>query len=295
MLVLAATGALGQDSSSSNAGCVDPNVVPMSERVNKSEFTRNFLALTVYRPAPGAEFRRIAELESFPGWTDEGERVLDSADGWIYRFSSDEAGVGASYFWLLRRAQFTDPKLSPTPRQLAYSMAGVNPASCDGDARPTAAGVAQYGAAAERWCGRIARYLDEWLGLAPLYFAVPPGPDEAMDLSDPDVLWDWMRVMYHHESGRTPVVDRATFERGVRLAADYIRDGDRLERPLGDYLYPCGAEAVAATALSPGPPATDDAALRRMLDALDRLSSDLSAMQAQVDGLRSEVEAALAR
>lgn len=273
------------------AGCLEPGVVPMAERISKSELTRNFLALTVYAAEPGGPFRRIAELERFPGWTDAGEPVLDADGGWIYAFDHDEAGVGASYYWLLRRAQFAEPRLSPTPRQLAHSMAGVAPAQCGPDLRPTAEGTRAWGEAAPRWCGRVARYLEEWLALAPRYFARPPGPDDPLDLRDPEELWNWMRVMYHHESGRETVLTRATFDRGIRLAADYISAGDRLERPLSDYLHPCEGPVAAADPVPPqaAQPTTEE--LMQVLGQLDALSASLGALQRQVDALREEVEA----
>lgn len=276
-------------------GCAGPGAVPMSGRLGKSETTRNFLALTVYPTAPGAPFGRIPELESFPGWTDAGEPVLDADGGWIYAFDSDEAGVGASYFWLVRRARFTDPPLAPTPRQIAFSMAGVDPSRCDADLQPTAAGREALGEAAGHWCGRVKVYLDDYLGIAPFYFDRPLGADERLDLADPDELWNWMRVMYRHESGREPVIDRATFDRGVRLAQDYIAGGDRLPRPLADYLSPCGPgsapPAAAAAASGDGIPPPEE--LMQMLGALDAISANLAASQRQVDALRDRIEALL--
>lgn len=301
-LVFIGVVARGQELGSNSAtDCQNPGVTPMSERVSKSELTRNFIALTVYAPAPGAPFRRVAEIEQFPGWTDQGEPVLDSDGGWIYAFEHDESGVGASYFWLLRRAQFTDPKLLPTPRQIAYSMAGVHPSRCSPDLQPTPEGLAAWAEAAPRWCGRVARYLDEWLALARHYYHTPPGPDDVLDFRDPDQLWQWMQVMYHHESGRTPVVDRATFDRGVRLATDFISAGDRLERPITDYLHPCGPtsgqilaeDSLAAEPATPplaGPP-SDYEELMQILGTLDAMSATLAVMQRQVDDLRGRVEA----
>lgn len=269
-------------------GCESSAVTSMSERVSKSELTRNFLALTVYAPAADAPFGRIPEIENFPGWSDRGERVLDADGGWIYAFDHDESGVGVSYYWLLRRARFTEPKLSPTPRQLAHSMAGVAPSSCGPDLRPTPAGIAAHGDAAPRWCSRVGRYIEEWLGLAPLYFGRPLGPDEVLDLRDPDELWNWMRVMYHHEAGRTPVVDRATFDRGIRLAADYISAGDRLERPLSDYLDPCGAQASPSSA---GTEAAQGFEIVELLRTLDAIDANLAAARQQVEELRARLNA----
>lgn len=278
-------------------GC---GAVPMAERVSKSERTRNFLALTVYPPEPGAPFNRIPEIEALPGWTDREAPVIDADGGWIYAFESDEAGVAASYFWLMRRARANDPALSPTPRQVSFSIAGVAPSRCGPDLAPSAEGEAAFGADAPYWCGRVARYLEEYLALSPLYFGRPLGPDERLDLRDPEVLWNWLRVMYHHESGRTPVVDRATFDRGMRLASDYLAAGDRLDRPLSDYAGPCAGgaapvQAQAAPAAPAAPGQGPDAELMQVLGRLDAISANLQVLQRQVDDLRGQVQALAGR
>ena len=232
----------------SGSTCIPPNVVPIEQRFTKSEKSRNFLALTVYRDESSGKFSRIGEIEDFPGWFDDSAAITDKDGGWIYAFNSDESGVGVSYYWLMKRTRYVPDKLHPTFRQLAFSMAGVPSAACDSNLNTTPEALKIYGNVntAEKWCGRVKQYRNGWLGAdgksghAKFYFEPDvPNFDSGLDLQSTDVLWSVLRTMYRHESGRDMVLDRLTFDRGISLGKDYLKHGKVLPKPYGQYLFKC--------------------------------------------------------
>lgn len=206
------------------------DVIALKSRDSLSEMTRNFLALTIYDKNPDDTFAVHKYIRDFPGYVPNGGEI-DSNGGLLPEFSTDEAGIAISWYWIHKRAKFSDPKLSPTPRQLAYSMAGVPPVNCNGDYAATAAGIlSQRGDidAAQRRCDAVRAYIRGYVGMdglnghATKYFGRPFGPDETIPLNDPEIRWKWMRTMYHHESGKPTVFERDVFDRGIIFAEDYM-------------------------------------------------------------------------
>ena len=179
--------------------------------------------------------------------------MTDSSGGLIPALMTDEAGVAISQVWVKKRAWFTHG-LMITPRLLAHSMAGVEPSACDAQVTPTTDGVAAAAgnaAKAAKACDRVVAYLRGYIGFAggrgfaESYFGWTRFDiDETLNLTDAETAWNWMRSTDSHELGRAPVIDRETFERGVRLGDDYIAvfyDGSPATsmRPLSFYQDPC--------------------------------------------------------
>ena len=219
------------------------------DRTTVSEITRNFLAITFYPDASGIIAIHPYVLQ-FPGYTPVGG-MFDSAGGLVPALFTDEAGVAISWVWIDKRAEFIKGS-SFTPRQAAYSMAGVDPAACTSDLSASAKGIAAAGnniSEATASCDRVLVYLRGYIGFsggrnfAADYFGRSVGPDEKLSLLDKSVRWNWMRTMYSHESGHPPVIDQDVFERGMRFGNDYIasfynQDPTAL-RKLSYYSDPC--------------------------------------------------------
>ncbi len=200
-------------------------VQPPADRVTLSEKTRNFLAITFYPPNAGKPIAVLPYVANYPGTSSE-VGLYDSANppGLIPRMKSDEAGVGLSWVWLNKRARFVDAKTA-TPRQIAYSMAGVDPVTCTADVRPVSDDDASRKA-----CNAVSAYLAGYIGFgggrnfAPDYFGRSVSIDEVLNFALPDVAFHWLRTMYSHESGRAAVVDADTFARGVQYGEDWIAE-----------------------------------------------------------------------
>jgi len=195
-------------------------------RTTLTEKTRNFMAITFY-PDENGNITVLPYVANYPGLSEE-EGEFDSKGGLIPRMRSDEAGVGISWVWLQRRAQFVD-NLVVTPRQVAHSIAGVDPSICDEEVRPTAAAVRNLGDdIANRLCNAVTAYLRGYVGFAngrnfaADYFGRTLGLDETLNLAQPEVAFAWMRTMYSHESGKPAVVSADVFTRGQRLGYDWI-------------------------------------------------------------------------
>lgn len=231
---------------------VSPSGPPVShvipdDRITLSEKTRNFLAITFYPDGAGV-IRLLPYFAEFPGLAAQGG-LTDSRGGLIPALRTDEAGAAISWVWIRKRALFTEG-LRLKPRTVAHSMAGVDPGACDPQMRPTPAGVEAVGdASAKNACDRVAAYLRGYVGFAngrdfaSDYFGRRVGVDEDLNLAEPETAWNWMRVMYSHESGRPPVITRSAFDRGVRFGDDYIAsfyDGvPDVLRPVEFYQDPC--------------------------------------------------------
>lgn len=249
---------------------VQNHTIP-SDRTTLSEVTRNFLAVTFY-PDDRGVITVLPYFKAFPGYSPENGRH-DSAGGLIPALGTDEAGVGISWVWIKKRAQHTQGT-TITPRTVAHSMAGVNPAACtDGMAASglgeeaarmvvvASGGEAADGANSARTaCNRVLEYLRGYIGFsggrnfASEYFGRQIAADDSLDLTNADVRWNWMRTMYSHESGRAPVVSREAFERGVILAEDFIAEfydgGTGVLRDLDHYSDPCAFNQPSCTATS---------------------------------------------
>lgn len=273
-------------SAAAETACVVPDVLPMDKRQKKSETSRNFLALTVYRPEKGKPYSRIAELENFPGWTDN-QSTIDTQDGWIYAFDSDESGVGVSYYWLMKRARYLQNRLRPVVSDAAFSMAGVDPSFCSVDFAPTAEGInaADSPKEAKANCGKVMEYKTGYLAHSKRYFSRNIDWNTQIDLTNPDELWNWMRTMYRHESGREIVVGRETFDRGIKLAKEYLNNGNTLPRPYADYLYSC----VSSHNGDSGTPSDQPARSAVLGGAVDRGSQTTQEAQTILTGLELTV------
>ncbi|SIT57278.1 conserved exported hypothetical protein [Mesorhizobium prunaredense] len=210
---------------------VSPSNAPVShvvpnDRITLSEKTRNFLAITFYPDGEGV-IRLLPYFAGFPGLAREGG-LTDSKGGLIPSVQTDEAGAAISWVWIKKRARFTDG-LRIKPRTVAHSMAGVDPAACDSQMRPTPGGIEAAGEVPARdACNRVANYLRGYVGFAngrdfaSDYFGRRVNVDEELNLAELDVAWNWMRTMYSHESGRPAVLTRSAFERGLKFGDDYI-------------------------------------------------------------------------
>ncbi|MDX0850139.1 peptidoglycan DD-metalloendopeptidase family protein [Sinorhizobium medicae] len=263
-----------------------------------SEKSRNFLALTIYR-VKDEPFHVLEYIKNFPGYVPSGG-VIDSNDGLLPEFSSDEAGIAISWYWIHKRAVYSDPKLSPTPRQLAFSMAGVPPANCDVDYAATAAGIASERGnvhEARKRCQAVRAYIRGYVGLdglnghATRYFGKSLGQDETINLNDPEIRWKWMRTMYHHESGQPAVFDRDVFERGIIFAEDYMSDatGANKFRGIAFYSDPCNFAQSSCSSTSSVRGA--ESAMRSAESALDKtLSNEAASLEVDVSELEKKIE-----
>ncbi|WP_210248878.1 M23 family metallopeptidase [Aureimonas leprariae] len=286
---------------------VAPSQPATGTRTTLSEQSRNFLAITFYPAADGSPPRLLPYFSNFPGLSPE-EGPRDSRNGVIPRLKTDEAGVAISWVWLRKRALYTDG-LALTPRQVAHSMAGVEPSMCDtADINPTAAALRNFGVAtAVDACARVAAYLRGYIGFAngrnfaSDYFGRNVGIDETLNLAVEADAFNWMRTMYSHESGKAAVVDAATFGRGIRFGEDYIaayydNRPDALH-PLAYYSDPCNfgqpncgtssvepQQPIAASspvAANSGPAGT--ASSPETLESLTRAVRDLEARLARLE------------
>jgi hypothetical protein len=166
------------------------------DRRTLTELTRNWGAITM-SVANREEW--LPYVRTWPGLLPTGERA-DSNGGMLPAFQTDEAGVGIWWYWITVRKGFGETG-RPTLRKLALGIAGES-------AAPPA----------------IETYLKNYIGIAPNYFQRQLGPDEAIDLANKNERWALAWTMFHHESGRAPLIDRTAFERGVKFGSDVINN-----------------------------------------------------------------------
>lgn len=275
----------------------DSNPMPLAQRVTLSEKTRNFLAITFYPGATG-KIQILPYFQNFPGYVSSGQDK-DKKGGLIPTLSSDEGGVAISWVWLNKRALYTNGLLI-TPRTIAYSMAGIDPQSCDSELNPTPLAITAAGSqeAARRQCDAVSAYLGGYIGFAggrnfaAEYFSRSVKLDEALDMNNPVIAWNWMRTMYSHESGRPVVIDRDTFNRGVYFGKDYIAsfyEGSTSSiRPVAFYSDPCNFDQPACKIpgqgnppLGPGQkPTSQDAVLVALREQVTILAAENKKLQA---------------
>ncbi len=225
------TGAVGERLVFRYVGRADFPLAPFEpapdrKRKTLSERSRNFLAITFYPDVSGT-ITMLPYVAAFPGLSPR-PGPLDSKGGLIPRLHTDEAGVALSWVWLKRRARYLDGMVA-TPRAIIHSMAGVDPTVCDAQLVPTDAAREAMGAeAAATACAAVLAYGRGYLGLANgrgfarETFGREIGIDEMLNFEDPETAWRWMAAMYSHESGRAPVIDRETFDRGKVMGEDWI-------------------------------------------------------------------------
>jgi hypothetical protein len=164
------------------------------DRKSLTEVTKNWGAITM----PTADRSRwLPYVKDWPGLAKSGE-VADSKGGVIPAFETDEAGVGLWWYWLVVRKGYGEIG-SPTFQELAHGIAGDNAAD-----------------------SAITVYLKQYLKLAPKYFQRPIESHEKISLSSPDDRWALAQTMFHHESGRPPLITRDTFDRGISYGSDVL-------------------------------------------------------------------------
>ncbi len=164
------------------------------DRKSLTEITRNWGAITM----PSADRTRwLPYVRSWPGLLAAGE-VTDSQGGVIPAFETDEAGVGLWWYWLIVRKGF-GPQGRPTLTEIARGIAGDHASD-----------------------ETIANYRRNYWGLTDDYFGRLLNNDEPIDIGNAEPRWALAQVMFHHESGRTPLIDRDTFARGVQFGNDVI-------------------------------------------------------------------------
>ncbi|MEM7751072.1 MAG: hypothetical protein AAF346_22660, partial [Pseudomonadota bacterium] len=176
---------------------------------SKSERTCNFNALTLPRGKTLAEMPRY--IREWPGLNPKGF-LGDKNGDQIVAFASEQSGIGAWWYWILRRARH-GAGLSKlgfgesghlTLKQLALAMSG----------RPTV----------NRFVRNV--YLKPYLKFAKQYFGRPIGESQFIDLREPDERWSLARTQFRLESGRHVVTSRQSFECGIRFGNDIIADFD---------------------------------------------------------------------
>jgi len=176
---------------------LNPDAPPADpERKSLTEVTRNWGAITMPMADPD---RWLSYVRNWPGLV-LGAELTDSAGGVIPAFVTDEAGIGLWWYWLSIRKGFGET------------------------GRPTFLAIARGIAGPEALPAVVRRYVDQYLGLAPRYFGRDLAPDEPIDLTDHPERYALGLTMFHHESGRTPMFDEATFVRGIRFGSDVIND-----------------------------------------------------------------------
>lgn len=267
---------------------------PPGDRVTLSEKTRNFLAITFYPPEAGQPITVLPYVAAFPGTSTE-TGLFDSAipPGLIPRMKSDEAGVGLSWVWLNKRARFVAAQTA-TPRNIAYSMAGVDPSTCTAEVLPVIDNIESRSA-----CKDVSNYLAGYIGFgggrnfAADYFGRSVSIDEVLNFALPDVAFNWMRTMYSHESGRAALVDADTFTRGVRYGEDWIAEyyGGQTGKVRADSWYSnpcnfgqpsCGTQEVdAVQPVAPDIDAEPTETLETLAEAIRRLERRVIALEAR--------------
>src|SRR5262245_29034772 len=213
-------------------GPSDALVILDKDRKTIAEVTRNWGAITMSKSdrrtwmlqavapkfatdpnrimIPRDDYRWVYVGE-WPGLKAAGHRT-DSNRDTVPAFEADEAGVALWWYWLKQRkkSHFRSDG-NPTLREIAQIYGGD---------RSTPAAVDNY--------------LTAYLSHGRRYFKGGlPGPDVPIRVADPEQRFALAWTLFHHEAGRRPLIDRATFDRGVRMGDDLM--GRRFVR-LCDYL-----------------------------------------------------------
>ncbi|WP_052712436.1 M23 family metallopeptidase [Sinorhizobium meliloti] len=238
------------------------------DRQSKTELTRNWGAITMYVPWDSW----LSYIKLWPGLKlgSDGKPIdvqVDRFGGSIMAFESDESGVGIWWYWLLVRKGFGKDGIAmhnPTFLQIAKGIAG--------ETAPPAS---------------INNYVNAYTVLSEQYFGRRLDQNDPIAISDADERWALASTMFHHEAGRTPLIDRATFERGIQFGTDFMAGAFKGKQA---YLPPC-AEQPGPVAI--GPAGTDDrdqqiqilqetnARLNEMIADLQRRLEEIGKMASQ--------------
>lgn len=173
-------------------------------RQSKTELTRNWGALTMYVPWESWN----SYIRNWPGLrlgTDNRpvDVQTDAFGGTIMAFETDESGVGIWWYWLLVRKGYGANGVAVTQPTLVELARGIA-----GSTASTAV---------------IDNYINAYSQLSQRYFGRRLARDEKIAIANADQLWALGQTMFHHESGRTPLIDRETFERGIRFGTDFMQ------------------------------------------------------------------------
>lgn len=206
---------------------------------SKSERTCNFLALTLPKETTLAEMPRY--IREWPGLNPAGF-LRDKRGDRIIAFKSEQSGIGAWWYWLLKRARNRSK-----PRDYGFGATG----------RLTLSQLALAMSGHSRMDITVRKtYLKPYLQFARQYFNRAVGEEEAIDIADPDARWNLARIQFHLESGRPILTRRASFECGIRLGNDVMADFDAADveegsqkpirfvhfKGLGFYAHACRTE-----------------------------------------------------
>jgi len=177
---------------------------------------------------------RWVYVGDWPGLRAAGHRTDKNRDT-VPAFEADEAGVALWWYWVRQRKKsHFKADGNPTLREIAQIYGGDR-------SSPSA----------------VDNYLNAYLSHGRRYFkGGVPSPDTPIRITDPEQRFALAWTMFHHEAGRTPLIDRSTFDRGVLMGDDLM--GRRFAR-LCDYLSDqssCGG-ASTPTASEPSKPAPD--------------------------------------
>ncbi len=183
---------------------------------NKSETTYNWGAITMYHPPENW----LNYIRTWPGLRETidgypADMAIDKKGGYIPAFTTPEAGVAIWYYWLMVRKGLGDRDGSPVRTTSIHTISQ---------------GIAGDGARPDI----LQTYIDEYRALSEHYFSARLNVRETIDITRPDVLWQLAQTMFHHEGGRAPIIDRATFDRGVKFGRDVIVAANKRADENGD-------------------------------------------------------------
>jgi murein DD-endopeptidase MepM/ murein hydrolase activator NlpD len=154
---------------------------------------------------------RWVYVGEWPGLRTTGHRT-DKYRDTVPAFEADEAGIALWWYWVKQRKRsYFKSDGNPTLREIAQIYGGDRSSALAVD-----------------------NYLSAYLSHGRRYFKNGvPSPDTPIRIADPEQRFALAWTMFHHEAGRTPIIERSTFDRGVLMGEDLM--GRRFAR-LCDYL-----------------------------------------------------------
>jgi hypothetical protein len=123
-------------------------------------------------------------------------------------FATDEEGIGLWWYWMVRRGEFGANGIV-TFERIALKYAGSEDVTSP----------------------EVREYLSDYTGLSLPIFGHSVSANENLNLADLDTRWNIARTMFQHESGKSGLFDRATFERGIALATTILNGGTVMPGP----------------------------------------------------------------
>ncbi len=190
-----------------------PDTLPKSFR------TRNYGAIT-----PQTEPKFWPDyLKQWPNLLSNAE-VRDAFGKVIPAFSTDEAGIGVWWYWMVVRAGF-GASGSVSFEQIAT----------------------KYSGAMEATDPSVANYLTGYLGFAPTYFGRPVDKAEHFDLANRDMRWKLAQTIFQFEGGRAVSFAQGVFDNGVALGANIVANGFGHTAPTGPGPTPGGGTGPNGT------------------------------------------------